>query len=128
MGVGKRCGKETGSFLFCQLSQASWEFLVDTAESAVGKNCDHVAASQFGCNRLDDGIGIGQEAYGTPDLLNFRRQRGKFEAFVLRHSFRAEDVRDDNFVGSGETVGQVALQDAAPKRVGTWLEDRPEAR
>src|SRR5215831_3056943 len=108
MRIGNWYGEETGSLLFCQLSQASGKLLVDTAESAVGKNGDDVASSQFGCNRLNDSIGIGQEAYGTPGLLNFRRQRGKFEAFILWHSVRAEDVRDDHLVGSGETVGQVA--------------------
>ena len=93
-----------------EFAQACWEFFIDASEAAVGEDDDDVAASQFRHDSLDDGVSIGEKPCWASVLLDLSRESRQFETFVLRNSFGAKDVGDDNFIGLRKAAGKIALQ------------------
>ncbi len=54
-----------------QLAQTCRQFFVDSAETAVGENGDHVSAAQLAGNAGDNGIGIGELPRPSSVALKF---------------------------------------------------------
>src|SRR6185437_13953560 len=60
-------------------------------------------------------------------MVDARDNRVQVEAFAFRYGFRAKDASDHHFVGGGQGLRQLVLQDIAAQGVGAGLQDGPQA-
>src|SRR5450631_4873071 len=82
--------------------QSLGKLLIDAAESAIGENGNHISLTQFGRNRVHDGIGIGKDAGLLSALFDFIDHAIQIKTLRFRNRLRLEDGSHYDLIGERE--------------------------
>src|SRR5687768_15320665 len=106
--------------------QSLQELAMDAAETAVRHQHDDVTLAMFPENRADDLVVVRQVTGASSLCAKIVDEAPGVEALGLWQR-RAEDRRDDDFVGAAKGPRKIILKHATARRGGARFEDGPDA-
>ena len=108
-------------------AQARGEFLVDAVEAAIGEDGDDIAGRELRRDGGDDGVRVGEKlgrrACGVEGADDFLR----VQALGLRNALLLIDGGENGAIGEAEALDEVGGEDFAAQRVGSRLQNGPDA-
>src|SRR6266536_85800 len=109
-----------------QRLQPRGKLVVDTPETAVGKNRDYVTRGHLRRRYPHDTVNVRNDSRLASSACNLSSYSRNIQSLTLRNRIRFENICDHDFVGNRKAFSQVILKYIAPQRVRTRLQNCPQ--